>query len=165
MDGDLMRVAIQISAGDLPAGNGWCDFQASLVSANDCVSIPKLRDIVQTATCNGCHGVTSEVKLALHGGGRTDIEYCVTCHTPGTIDANSDNVLDMKQFIHKIHTGSDLSAPYQIWGFRNSLHDYSNVAFTKDIDDCTNCHSGGGIEESNWSTVPTIEDAAPAMTT
>jgi OmcA/MtrC family decaheme c-type cytochrome len=162
MDGDEMRVAIQISAGDLPAGNGWCDFEADLGSANDCVSTPKLRDIVQTDTCNTCHGVTSEVKLALHGGGRTEIEYCVTCHTPGTTDANSDNVLDMKEMIHKIHYGSSLSTPYQIWGFQDSLHDYSTVSFTKDIDDCTTCHDnmgdpGAGADAQNWSMVPTIE--------
>jgi OmcA/MtrC family decaheme c-type cytochrome len=157
MDGDSMRVAIQISAGDLPAGNGWCDFDANLVAANDCVSIPELRDIVQTAVCNDCHGVTSEVKLAVHGGGRTDVEYCVTCHNPGTIDANSDNVLDFKQMIHKIHNGAELAAPYQIWGFRNSLHDYSTVEFTKEIDNCTHCHQGAGAEVDNWSNVPTIE--------
>lgn len=157
MDGDAMRVAIQISAGDIPAGNGWCDFEADLVTTNDCVSIPELRDIVQTATCNHCHGVTSDVKLALHGGGRTDVEYCVTCHNPGTTDANSDNVLDFKRMIHKIHNGSQLSTPYQIWGFGNTLHDYSTVAFTKEIDNCTHCHQGAGAEVDNWSTVPTIQ--------
>ncbi len=154
---DPMRVAIQISAGDLPASNGWCDFEADLVSANDCISIPELRDIVQTATCNGCHGVTSEVKLALHGGGRTDVEYCVTCHNPGTVDANSDNVLDFKQMIHKIHFGAQLSTPYQIWGFGDTLHDFSTIEFTKEIDNCTHCHQGAGAEVDNWSTVPTMQ--------
>jgi OmcA/MtrC family decaheme c-type cytochrome len=164
MAGETHRVAIQLSAGDLPAGNGWCDFDAQLVVPNDCVSAVGItRDIVQTATCNGCHGVTSDVRLALHGGGRTEVEYCVTCHNPGSIDANSDNTVDMKVMIHKLHYGAELSnLPYQIWGFRNSLHDYSTVNFTKDIDDCVTCHDnagdpGAGADAQNWSTVPTIE--------
>jgi OmcA/MtrC family decaheme c-type cytochrome len=115
------------------------------------------RDIVQTETCNGCHGVTSDTRLALHGGGRTEVEYCVTCHNPGTTDANSGNTVDMPVMIHKIHYGSSLANGYRIWGFGNSLHDYSTVAFTKDIDDCTVCHTGGGVDEGNWSTVPSRE--------
>lgn len=70
LSGDSMRVAIQLSAGDLPAENAWCDFDANLVTANDCVSGTTLtRDIVQTADCNTCHGTTSDTKLSFHGGG------------------------------------------------------------------------------------------------
>jgi OmcA/MtrC family decaheme c-type cytochrome len=155
-DGDTLRVAIQLSADDLPAGNGWCDFDADLSALNDCTSGTTLtRDIVQTATCNDCHGVTSDTKLAVHGGGRTDVEYCVTCHNPGSVDANSGNSVDMKIMIHKIHYGARLAKGYKIWGFRDTLHDYSNVNFTKDIDDCTTCHQGGGADVNNWSSVPT----------
>jgi OmcA/MtrC family decaheme c-type cytochrome len=158
MDGDTMRVAIQLSQSDLPAGNGWCDFDADTSSPNDCISPVSLtRDIVQTATCNGCHGATSDTRLALHGGGRTEVEYCVTCHNPGTTDANSGNVVDFKMMIHKIHYGSSLANGYRIWGFRDTLHDYSTVNFTKDIDDCANCHTGGGVDVDNWNTVPTRE--------
>jgi OmcA/MtrC family decaheme c-type cytochrome len=155
--GDALRVAIQLSAGDLPAGNGWCDFDANLGAANNnCNSASRTRDIVQTATCNGCHGVTSDTKLAIHGGGRTDVEYCVTCHNPGTTDDETGNVLEMPILIHKIHYGAELENGYQVSGFGNNLHDYSHVEFTKDIDDCTNCHTGGGADEDNWSTVPTM---------
>jgi OmcA/MtrC family decaheme c-type cytochrome len=159
VSGATYRVAIQLSAGDLPAGNGWCDFDANLVLANDCSSpVSNTRDIVQTATCNGCHGVTSDTKLALHGGGRTDVEYCVTCHNPGSTDPDSGNTVDFKVMIHKIHYGSNLTnLPYIIYGFRGSQHDYSNVQYTKDIDDCTNCHTDGGLDETNWATVPTRE--------
>jgi len=156
--GDTLRLAIQLSAGDIPAGNGWCDFDADLGSANDCSSPTTFtRDITQTATCNGCHGATSDTRLAIHGGGRTEVEYCVTCHNPTSTDANSGNSVDMALMIHKIHTGSSLADGYKIWGFRNSLHDYSTVSFTKDADDCTNCHTGGGADEGNWSAVPTLE--------
>ena len=49
------------------------------------------------------------------------------------------------------------SPGYRIWGFRDSLHEYSTVNYTKDIDDCANCHTGGGADEANWNTVPTRE--------
>lgn len=157
--GATYRVAIQLSAGDLPAGNGWCDFDANLAVANDCTSpVSATRDIVETVTCNGCHGVTSDTKLALHGGGRTDVEYCVTCHNPGSTDPDSGNTVDMKVMIHKIHYGSSLTdTPYVIYGFGGTPFDYSHVTFTKDIDDCTTCHAGAGADVANWNTVPTRE--------
>jgi len=34
------------------------------------------KDLVDIKACNGCHQ-----KLALHGGGRVDVQYCTTCHT------------------------------------------------------------------------------------
>ena len=36
----------------------------------------RLRDLVAIESCNGCHE-----KLAFHGGGRVDADYCVVCHT------------------------------------------------------------------------------------
>ncbi len=155
--GDTLRVAIQISAGDLPAGNGWCDFDANLAGPNtNCDSASRTRDIVQTAVCNSCHGETPEVQLALHGGGRTAVEYCVTCHNPFTADGQTGNTVDMKVMVHKIHYGSSLANGYTIVGFGGSVHDYSTVTFTKDVDDCTVCHQGG-LDSDNWSMVPTIE--------
>jgi OmcA/MtrC family decaheme c-type cytochrome len=156
--GDTLRVALQISSGDLPAGNGWCDFDANLAGPNtNCNSASRTRDIVQTVTCNGCHGATTDTKLALHGGGRTDVEYCVTCHNPYTTDAQSGNVVDFKVMIHKIHYGSSLANGYTIYGFGGTANDYSHVSFPKDIDDCTVCHTGGGSEVNNWHTVPTMQ--------
>ena len=56
-------------------------------------------------SCNGCHD-----QLALHGGGRVDVQYCVMCHNPGTTDANSGNVLTMQTMTHKIHAGRLLAS-------------------------------------------------------
>lgn len=141
--GDTLRAAIQISAGDIPAGNGWCDFDANLAAANDCVSPTTLsRDIVRTDTCNGCHGVTSDTKLSFHGGGRTENEYCVTCHNQ---DRNADT--GMTTLIHKIHYGSDLTQPW-----RGGAYDHVN--FTRDITNCTSCHEDGPAEADNWKMEP-----------
>ena len=112
---------------------------------------------MQTATCNGCHGATTDTQLALHGGGRTQVEYCVTCHNPFTTDATAGNVVDFKVMIHKIHDGANLANGYTICGFGSAPIDYSHVNFTKDIDDCTVCHQGGGADVNNWYTVPTME--------
>jgi len=137
--GDSIRVAIQLSASDLPAENAWCDFDADLVSPNVCgLGTNLTRDIVQTADCNVCHGPTNGTRLSFHGGGRTDVEYCVTCHNP---PGNTDMTL----LIHKVHAGAALTD-----GFRG----YSDVVFTKDLDDCSVCHTGGGVDVDNWKTVP-----------
>jgi OmcA/MtrC family decaheme c-type cytochrome len=156
--GDTLRVAIQLSAGDLPAGwNGWCDFEYT-AGVSTCGTPAITRDIVETDTCNICHGATDDTQLGIHGGGRTDVEYCVTCHNPYSVDPDTGNSVDMPVMIHKIHRGADLNVlPYQIWGYRNSVHDYSEVQFTKDIDNCTNCHMGGGNEVDNWFEVPSAE--------
>ena len=45
------------------------------------------RDIIQTSTCQNCHGQW----FAGHGGDRMTVENCVTCHTPGSTDAQSGN--------------------------------------------------------------------------
>jgi OmcA/MtrC family decaheme c-type cytochrome len=139
LPGETIRIAIQLSGDDIPAENAWCDFDANLAAPNLCgLGTSSTRDIVQTADCNTCHGPTNETKLSFHGGGRTDVEYCVTCHNP---PGNTDMTL----LVHKIHAGATLTQ-----GFRG----YSDVVFTKDLDDCSSCHTGGGADEDNWKSAP-----------
>ena len=96
------------------------------------------RLIATEATCNTCHD-----KLAIHGGGRTQLNYCVTCHNPNTTDANSGNVVDLATMVHKIHNGRNLpSGAYTIWGYRNSAHDYSGTTYPQSVLNCTRCHAG-----------------------
>jgi OmcA/MtrC family decaheme c-type cytochrome len=145
--GDTLRAALQISAGDIPAANPWCDFDADLAAANDCVSPTSLtRDIIRTDTCNGCHGATSDTKLSFHGGGRTEVEYCVTCHNR---DRNPETAFTT--LIHKIHYGSQLTMDY-LDG------EYAHVNFIRDIDNCAGaCHQPGPIDVDNWKMQPTRE--------
>jgi len=87
------------------------------------------RDIVDDQTCTSCHN-----QLAFHGGARTDIKYCGMCHNPSSIDPSSGNSIDFKVMFHKIHMGEDLPSVlagnhYYIFGFRNSINDYSDVAY------------------------------------
>lgn len=118
---------------------------------------PAPRDVVRTADCNKCHD-----SLAAHGGSRKSVELCIICHTPQTTDAQSNNTLDFKVFIHKLHDGSGLPSvqagtPYQIIGFQNSVNDYSTVEYPADVRRCTTCHNpnNGAAQTSAWLQTPT----------
>ena len=73
------------------------------------------RSVVTTDACNQCHD-----PLIGHGGSRLKVELCIICHTPQTINPDTQLTQDMKVLIHKIHMGSSLPSvkagtPYRIW--------------------------------------------------
>ncbi len=97
------------------------------------------RDVIKTATCNKCHD-----PLSAHDN-RRSLELCVLCHTPQTVDPDTGNTMDMPVLTHKIHMGKDLPSvkaggKYEIIGHRQSVHDYSTVAFPADARNCVFCH-------------------------
>ena len=129
-------------------------------------SKPAPRDVVRTPDCNGCHGsaatVTGANGLAAHGGSRRDVEVCIICHQPQTVDPNTGNSLDMKVYIHSIHMGSSLPTvvagkPYQIIGYQNSVNDFSGVVDPADVRRCQMCHNpnNGAAQTGAWLTTPT----------
>ena len=65
--------------------------------------VTQVRDIVRIENCNQCHD-----PLALHGGNRIDTKLCVLCHQPQNTDPPTNNSLDFKVYIHKIHMGANL---------------------------------------------------------
>lgn len=112
-------------------------------------------DSMATATCNSCHD-----PLALHGGSRREIKLCVTCHSPQTVDPDTGNTVDMAVMTHKIHMGADLPSvqagtPYQIIGYQQSVHDYSEVLFPQDVRNCANCHTPDATHGDLWYSNPT----------
>ncbi len=135
---------------NIPARNAPFDF----VPAGGSPTFTRL--IVNNAACNACHD-----NLEFHGEARFDVEYCVTCHNPYSIDPDTEaeawaGTVDMKQMIHKIHYGENLANGYFIFGFRGSLHDYSNIVFPQDVRNCTTCHQESDPtvpQASNWRTV------------
>ncbi|EHR69671.1 decaheme c-type cytochrome, OmcA/MtrC family [Burkholderiales bacterium JOSHI_001] len=162
------RVAIQLSyknaAGETVLVNPYFDFtvgaDGKAVPVTDASKTRKMTDV---QSCNGCHE-----KLALHGGGRVDTQYCVMCHNPGTTDANSGNVLTLSTMVHKIHSGKLLKAgltagkggeDYTIWGFNNTKADYAEVGFPQDLRNCTKCHSASTAtpQGDNWKTAVSKE--------
>jgi len=160
------RVAIQLSyknaAGEDVLVNPYFDF--TIVDGKSVVvsDSGKTRKMTDVASCNGCHE-----KLALHGGGRIDTQYCVMCHNTGTVDPESGNNLDLATMTHKIHAGKLLNKQlaaggedYAIWGYQNAKHDYAEVGFPQDLRNCAVCHSGTNPntpQGDNWKTTVSKE--------
>jgi OmcA/MtrC family decaheme c-type cytochrome len=148
------------------ANNGAYTFQPSTGNTTGLFS----REIVETATCDNCH-----TSLTAHGGARVEVQYCVMCHNPGTTDPYSDNTLDMKVMIHKIHSGNTLpsiqtlSVPnttptlglgYWIVGYMASLNNFNTVLYPQDTRNCQTCHVQtipAATQAANYSSVPTAE--------
>ena len=106
------------------------------------------RLIVDSDTCNACHD-----NLVMHGEARFDVEYCVQCHNPSSIDGDTLNTVDMKALIHNIHSAR---ADYQIIGFGGTLHDWSDLVWPQDIRNCQTCHEEDDLntpQASNWRLV------------
>ena len=132
------RVAMQFDGNSNTTANPFYDW----VPATGATSGIFNMDIAATANCNNCHD-----PLGIHGGNRREMQYCVTCHNPGSTDAQSTNTVDMKVMIHKIHRGAGLPSvaaggKYSIFGYRGSEHDYSTLHYPQDIRNCVNCHAG-----------------------
>lgn len=102
---------------------------------------PEPRDIIRRVTCNRCHD-----DLHLHGEtGRSSVGVCILCHQPQSTDPDTGNTVNFPVMIHKIHDGANLPSvkagtPYEIIGFRQSVHDFSTVEFPADVRRCTFCH-------------------------
>ena len=116
------------------------------------------RDVIKTQSCNTCHD-----QLAFHGGYAHGMEMCVLCHQPQNQDPTSGNTLDLKVMAHKIHMGSQLPSvnatppvPYQIYGYMNSVSDFSTVIDPADPRRCEVCHSQttGAAQAKAFLTAP-----------
>jgi OmcA/MtrC family decaheme c-type cytochrome len=114
------------------------------------------RSVVSTSACNNCHD-----PMIGHGGSRLQVELCILCHQPQTINADTLLTQDMKVLIHKIHMGKNLPSvkagtPYRIW-HRGQWSDFSNVSFpggTDELMTCAVCHQNSA-QADNYKTVPT----------
>lgn len=156
----VLQLAYKNAAGETVRVNPYYDVRFDAAGNSVALTDPsQTRVMADVSSCNGCHE-----RLALHGGGRVDVQYCVVCHNPGTTDANSGNVLTLSTMVHKIHAGRLLEREleagrggehYVIWGYQNSMHDYSEVGFPQDLRNCTVCHTGANPKTpqgDNWKT-------------
>jgi OmcA/MtrC family decaheme c-type cytochrome len=96
------------------------------------------REVTLTADCNECHGV-----LSAHGGSRREVALCVVCHTDQTIDPETGESLELAALVHGIHRGVELTEPFLVVGFRQSVHEYSEVRYPRDHRACSACHREG----------------------
>jgi len=126
------------------AGDATFDF---LLGASATSLVP--RELVKRENCNQCHS-----DLQFHGGLRRATTLCLLCHTAGAEDRNVASVaggtpgetIEFGVMVHKIHNGGHLPRvlgvttdasgardyaatprPYQLVGFGNNLHDYSEI--------------------------------------
>lgn len=111
------------------------------------------RSVVSTDACNSCHN-----PLFGHGGSRVKVELCIMCHTPQTVNPDTQLTQDMPVLIHKIHMGSSLPSvkagtPYRIW-HRGAWSDFSDVVFPQDPRNCNACHTAGQAQSDIWRTKP-----------
>jgi OmcA/MtrC family decaheme c-type cytochrome len=116
-------------------------------------AVKATRSIVSDGACNKCHN-----PMFGHGGSRITVELCIICHTPQTVNPDTQLTQDMPVLIHKIHMGSSLPSvkagnPYRIW-HRGAWSDFSDVVFPQDVRNCTACHTGAP-QADNWKTNPT----------
>lgn len=111
------------------------------------------RLVVDDEKCESCH-----VNLAAHGGGRTDANYCLTCHKPDLIDiADVPESVNMKWMVHKIHRGADLENGYIVIRSRGT-YDFSHVEYPGDLRNCDACH----VNDSQQ--LPLQQDLLPQIT-
>ncbi|MCX6605672.1 MAG: OmcA/MtrC family decaheme c-type cytochrome [Acidobacteria bacterium] len=103
-------------------------------------AVTQVRDVIKTASCNGCH-----TQISAHGGSRRGLEMCVLCHTPQTMDPDTGNTVDMTVMTHKIHMGKELPSviaggKYSIIGNGQRETDFSKVGFPANTRNCAACH-------------------------
>jgi OmcA/MtrC family decaheme c-type cytochrome len=125
------------------------------------------RTVVALANCNACH-----VDLLLHGGLRSNTEYCVLCHNPSNADftqrPNAVVVSERTQpfqginfnlLVHRLHDGVNAALdplgppkyPYIVVGYMGSSNDFSGTLFpvmspagdATYMQDCAVCHVNG----------------------
>jgi OmcA/MtrC family decaheme c-type cytochrome len=149
------RVGIEIRTSNsdgesIPANNAPFDF----LPTGGAPTFERL--IVDNDTCNACHD-----NLEFHGEARFDVQYCVQCHNPYSIDGDTiaepwGGSIDMKVLVHKIHYGVNLANGYFVVGFGGSVHDYSDIVFPQDVRNCQTCHEESDQDTpqaSNWRMV------------
>jgi hypothetical protein len=137
-------------------------------AVTDTSAVPR-RMVVDDEKCESCH-----VNLALHGGGRRDANYCITCHNPGLVDiATPSESVHMKWMIHKIHRGEYLENGYVVVRNRGTF-DFSDKVYPGDLRNCDACHVNNSqqvplpdgvlptITESAWWS-PTLPQAAACL--
>jgi OmcA/MtrC family decaheme c-type cytochrome len=97
---------------------------------------------VDRELCNACHK-----DLALHGGSRQNVEYCVLCHNATATDearrpaeAMPPASVNFRTMIHSIHKGASASRPLVVYGFNKTAVSFGDVTFPGDLADCGTCH-------------------------
>ena len=113
------------------------------------------RKVVDKASCNNCHA-----PLVAHGT-RVDPNYCVICHNTGSTDFNTNNTINLKNMLHKLHAGKNvLTKDYSINGLAFKATDpvtkiVTGTGFPQDVTNCATCHDNKVAPQAdNWKSNP-----------
>ena len=101
--------------------------------------VTTVREPVTTNECNQCHD-----PLAIHGGGRREIELCQLCHTRQLTGGYGE----FRVIVHRIHRGKDL--PSIVGGVVGATYEYGGHEYAKKVQACV----GGAL-----ATLPCEDDA------
>ena len=135
------------------------------VKSSDGKTLAASRQVVDKASCNECHST-----LFAHGT-RVDPQYCVICHNPNSTDFNTNNPIDLKVMLHRLHAGKDvLTKAYQVNALVIKATDASGTVtgtgFSQNVKNCIKCHNGAAAtatatsgknvtaDGDNWKKVP-----------
>lgn len=107
----------------------------------------KRRIVVAIERCNVCHD-----KLSAHDQSRNNLEYCPICHRPNMTDEAGrpkDKMpaesLDLKNLIHKLHSGDQLAKEYTLYD-NGSPKSLNSARFPGDRRNCSKCHEGKSFQ-------------------
>lgn len=107
--------------------------------------------ISEQQTCIRCH--TSELNnknsILMHGGKRFDYQGCVMCHTSYSGDPETGASIGMATLVHNIH-----QSDYLVIGYKGSVHDYSDVTYPGDINQCQQCHIADAASQAEFYQYP-----------
>ena len=98
-----------------------------------------VREPVTTNECNQCHN-----PLAIHGGGRREIQLCQLCHTRQLTGGAGE----FRVLVHRIHRGKNL--PSIVDGEVGDTYEYGGHEYAKKMKACT---------DGALATLPCEEDA------
>jgi OmcA/MtrC family decaheme c-type cytochrome len=121
--------------------------------------------VVNRDLCNACHK-----DLALHGGSRQNVDYCVMCHNAGASDADRrpadagpPSSIAFRTMIHRLHHGEEASQPLVVWSSR--ANSFADVVFPGNLASCQTCHLPGtyGLPLAAGRQPVTISKAGQAL--
>lgn len=122
------------------------------------------REIVTMSACFECHS-----KFTVHGGGRQDPRFCVTCHTDqrkygyaeatiaGTVYSGTTHKInglavgDFPALIHRVHMGQDLTKTG--YNYNNEVL-FNEIGYPQLVSNCTKCHVTSVAQSANWKDKP-----------
>jgi OmcA/MtrC family decaheme c-type cytochrome len=123
------------------------------------------RTVVDETKCDKCHDT-----IKAHGEQRVGVDLCVICHKSTATDiaqlpsaAIPPVTINLKDMLHKVHTGENLENPYTVYGYGKTPYDFKEVLFPGDRRACDICHVVNADKTTTSSIDLIPDDALPTV--